>query len=136
MIEQSRDLVRRELLEVEQDEDLTVAFRQLIQQSINGAGRLVAFGVTKGIRRGRGDVPRGVLGRPRQPAPPALLAPAMSDDVVRDSKQPGGHGRIVSKSVPLAVDDREHLVDDVLEIEIRAGEPLGPARDLMHVLGV
>ena len=36
----------------------------------------------------------------------------------------------------LPVRDREHLVDDVLEIRSGPREALGPARDLVHVLGV
>ena len=42
----------------------------------------------------------------------------------------------MAKLGPLPVGDREHVVDDILEIQLGAPESLGPACNLVHVLRI
>jgi hypothetical protein len=130
--ERARDLGRAHLLELGEDEDLSLVVVERVEQSVNEAR---GFGLGRVLVRPRGDVrePLQVGPYPGLQGMRVLCAerpPISANDVYDNSEQPGLERRSTLELRKPSVNDDENLLDDIVDARFRRSEsPCAPPHE-------
>jgi hypothetical protein len=128
---QGRDLLARQLLELEEDEEAPVSFAHPIERGVESSLVLVLGDLARPGRALRRELVHLALDARRLKQKPALaleLAPLRADHVLGDSKEPGGRVGLPLELAQPAVRDEEDLLHGVVDLDRRPPEMSGPAR--------